>query len=381
MNYNKLSLKAHKKYNGKLSINSKMPLKDRHDLSIAYTPGVAAVCLEIAKDRKKARFLCSSKKTVAVVTDGSAVLGLGNIGPDAALPVMEGKAALFKEFGGIDGYPIALETQDTEEIIKTVKAIAPSFGGINLEDISAPRCFEIERRLSSELGIPVFHDDQHGTAIVILAGLINGLKVVKKSKERIKIVMLGAGAAGTAVAKLLYGYGFKNIIIADSKGIISRLRDDLNDSKKELADFTNKENISGAIGDAMQGADIFIGVSRGNVITKEDIKNMNKDAIVFAMANPVPEIMPDEAKSAGAKIVATGRSDFPNQLNNVLVFPGIFQGAFLANAKKITEKMKINAAVGLARALDEPSEKKIILSPFDKKAVEAVAGAVVGGQF
>lgn len=376
MDYNKLSLEAHKKYNGKLSIISKMPLENKYDLSIAYTPGVAAVCLEIAENKEKARDLTSSKKTVAVITDGSAVLGLGNIGPDAAIPVMEGKAALFKKFGGVDAYPIALATQDTEEIIKTIKLIAPSFGGINLEDISAPRCFEIEKRLKDELDIPVFHDDQHGTAIVVLAGLINALKIVKKEKNDIKIAMLGAGAAGSAIAQLLYKYGFKNIIMADSKGIISKSRNDLNESKKGLTNFTNKSNLQGTISDAMRGSDVFIGVSKGNVIGEENIKSMNKDAIVFAMANPTPEIMPDEAKKAGARIVATGRSDFPNQLNNVLVFPGIFKGAFLVNAKKITQEMGIKAAIGLAETVDDLSENKIIPMPFDKKATDAVAKAV-----
>lgn len=376
MNYNKLSLRAHKKYNGKLSIESKMPFEDTDDLSIAYTPGVAAVCLEIKNHKEKARELTSSKKTVAVVSDGSAVLGLGNIGYDAAIPVMEGKAALFKKFGGVDAYPIVLATQDAEEIIKTVKLIAPSFGGINLEDISAPRCFEIEKRLQDELDIPVFHDDQHGTAIVVLAGLINALKIVKKKKEKIKIAMLGAGAAGTAIAKLLCRYGVKNIIMSDSKGIILRSRTDLNESKKELASFTNNDNISGSISDAIGGADVFIGVSAGNVITGEHIKSMNKNAIVFAMANPMPEIMPDIAKKAGARIVATGRSDFPNQLNNVLVFPGIFKGAIAGNIKKITQEMKINAATRLANSVKKPSVAKIIPSPFDKKAVDAVARAV-----
>lgn len=376
MDYNKLSLKAHKKYNGKLSIESKMPFEDTDDLSIAYTPGVAAVCLEIKNHKEKARELTSSKKTVAVVSDGSAVLGLGNIGYNAAIPVMEGKAALFKKFGGVDAYPIVLATQDAEEIIKTVKLIAPSFGGINLEDISAPRCFEIEKRLQDELDIPVFHDDQHGTAIVVLAGLINALKIVKKKKEKIKIAMLGAGAAGTAIAKLLCRYGVKNIIMSDSKGIISRSRTDLNESKKELASFTNNDNISGSISDAIGGADVFIGVSAGNVITGEHIKSMNKNAIVFAMANPMPEIMPDIAKKAGARIIATGRSDFPNQLNNVLVFPGIFKGAIAGNIKKITQEMKINAATRLANAVKKPSAEKIIPNPFDKKAADAVARAV-----
>ncbi|MFH0854083.1 MAG: NADP-dependent malic enzyme [bacterium] len=376
MDYNKLSLEAHKKYNGKLSINSKMPLKNKDDLSIAYTPGVAAVCLEIKKDTKKARELTSSKKTVAVVTDGSAVLGLGNIGHDAAIPVMEGKAALFKKFGGVDAYPIVLATQNADDIIKAVKIIAPSFGGINLEDISAPRCFEIEKKLQEELDIPVFHDDQHGTAIVVLAGLINALKVVHKKKEQIKIAILGAGAAGTAIAKLICRYGVKNIIMSDSKGIISKYRNDLNESKKELSSFTNKDNISGGISDAIRGADVFIGVSAANVIKSEHIKSMNKDAIVFAMANPAPEIMPDEAKKAGARIVATGRSDFPNQLNNVLVFPGIFKGAIAGNIKKITEEMKIKAAIGLANTVKRVSGEKIIPSPFDKKVAIAVAKAV-----
>lgn len=376
MDYYKLSVIAHKKYKGKLSVCSKMPIKDKTDLSIAYTPGVAAVCLEIAKDKKLAKELTSAKNTVAVITDGSAVLGLGNIGADAALPVMEGKAALFKEFAGVDAFPIALATQDTEEIIRIVKAIAPSFGGINLEDISAPRCFEIEERLKAELDIPVFHDDQHGTAVVVLAGLINALKVTGKRKEKVKVVIAGAGAAGSAVLKLLHRYGIKNIIAADSKGIISISRTDLNDSKKELLSLTNKENIFGKIDKALVGADVFIGVSSGNSITEKDIRLMNKDAIVFAMANPTPEIMPDIAKKAGARIVATGRSDFSNQLNNVLVFPGIFKGALKRGVRKITEDMQIMASKNLARAVKNPTEDKIIPNVFDENIADIVAGAI-----
>jgi malate dehydrogenase (oxaloacetate-decarboxylating) len=374
--YNKLIILKHKENKGKIEIISRMPVKTKDDLSIAYTPGVAAVCLEVAKDESKAKDYISSKNTVAVITDGSAVLGLGNIGPVAALPVMEGKAVLFKEFGGVEAYPIALDTQDTEEIIKTIKMIAPTFGGINLEDISAPRCFEIEKRLKAELNIPVFHDDQHGTAIVVLAGLINSLKITNKVKEDIKVVINGSGAAGVAIGKLLYLYGVKNIIICDSKGIICRHRQDLNESKLELLTFTNKDDLCGDVHSAIKGSDVFIGVSKGNLLTKEDMAHMINNPIIFAMANPIPEIMPDEAKASGARIIATGRSDFPNQINNVLVFPGLFKGVFEAGATDITDEMKLAAANALANIVKEPTEDKIIPAPFDKGIARVVADAV-----
>ena len=374
--YNKLSILKHKENKGKLELKAKIPVKTKEDLSIAYTPGVAAVCELIAKDESLAKDYISSKNTVAVVTDGSAVLGLGNIGPTAALPVMEGKAVLFKEFGGVEAYPIALDTQDTEEIIKTVKLLAPTFGGINLEDISAPRCFEIEKRLKEELNIPVFHDDQHGTAIVVLAGLINALKITDKKKENLKVVINGSGAAGVAIAKLLYLYGVENIIICDSKGIICRHRQDLNESKLELLTFTNKEDLCGDVHSALKGSDVFIGVSKGNLLTKEDMSHMINNPIIFAMANPTPEIMPDQAKESGARIIATGRSDFPNQINNVLVFPGLFKGVFEAGATDITDDMKLAAAHALANMVENPTEDKIIPAPFDKGVADAVSKAV-----
>jgi len=375
-NYEKLSLEAHKKYRGKIEVKSKLPITNREELSVAYTPGVAAVCLEIKKNPEEARNLTSCKNTIAVITDGTAVLGLGDIGPLAALPVMEGKAALFKEFANVDAFPIALGTKDVEEIIATIKNIAPTFGGINLEDISAPRCFEIERRLKEILDIPVFHDDQHGTAIVVLAGLINALQVVGKKKEDIKVVINGAGAAGTAVAKLMHEYGVKNIIVCDTKGIICAAREDLNEYKKELATFSAHENLTGTVYDALVGADVFIGVSKGGLLTAEHVKTMAKDAIIFAMANPSPEIMPDEAMRGGARIIATGRSDFPNQVNNALVFPGIFRGALDAEIPQITEAMKLAAAEALASLVQDPSPEKIIPGPFDMGVAEAVASAV-----
>jgi malate dehydrogenase (oxaloacetate-decarboxylating) len=374
--YEKLSLDAHRKNRGKLEVKSKLPITNREELSIAYTPGVAAVCLEIEKNPEEARNLTSCKNIVAVITDGTAVLGLGDIGPEASLPVMEGKAALFKEFANVDAFPVALGTKDVEEIIATIKNIAPTFGGINLEDISAPRCFEIERRLKEILDIPVFHDDQHGTAIVVLAGLINALRVVGKKKENIKVVVNGAGAAGTAVAKLMHEYGVKNIIVCDTKGIISTAREDLNEYKKELATFSADQNLSGAIYDALVGADVFVGVSKGGLLTTEHVRTMAKDAIIFAMANPIPEIMPDEAKSGGARIVATGRSDFPNQINNVLVFPGIFRGALDSHVGQITEEMKLAAAGALASLVEDPTPEKIIPGPFDAGVAEVVAEAV-----
>lgn len=374
--YQKLSIEAHRKTRGKIELVSKLPVKNRHDLSIAYTPGIAGPSLLIAKNKKLARELTLKSNSVAVISDGSSVLGLGNIGPEAALPVMEGKAVLFKKFAGIDAYPIVLATQDTEEIIKTIKNISPGFAGINLEDISAPRCFEIEERLKKELDIPVMHDDQHGTAIVVLAGLINALKVVKKKKELVRVVINGAGAAGIAITKLLHLYGFKNIILCDSQGIVSKKRNDLNGIKKGVLKITNKRNVSGLLSDALTGADVFIGVSKGGLLKAQDIKTMASRAIVFAMANPVPEIMPSEAKLGGATVVASGRSDFPNQVNNVLVFPGIFRGAIDAGAKQITDKMKIAAALALASVVKISTAEKIIPDPFDKRVVPAVANAV-----
>ena len=374
--YQKLSIAAHKKSRGKLSVESKMPVNNRHDLSIAYTPGVAGPALEITKNKKLAYDLTSTKNGVAIVSDGSAVLGLGNIGPEAALPIMEGKAALFKRFAGLDGFPIVLSTQDPEEIIAAVKAIAPTFGGINLEDISAPRCFEIEKRLKKELSIPVMHDDQHGTAVVVLAGLINALKVVGKKKESVQAVINGAGAAGIAIAKLLHRYGMKNIILCDSKGVVSKKRKDLNSTKKEVLKITNKKNVSGMLADVLVGADVFIGVSKANLLKASDIKTMAKRAIVVAMANPVPEIMPDEARLGGAAVVASGRSDFPNQINNVLAYPGIFKGALESRLTQITDKMKIAAAEALANVVKKPTANRIIPDPFDKKIVRAVAKAI-----
>ena len=379
LDYNDLSIKKHKEKQGKIEIKSKFKLNNKDDLSIAYTPGVAAPCLEIYKNPKQAFELTSSKNTVAVISDGSAVLGLGNIGPIASLPVMEGKSILFKEFGGVDSFPIVLATQNSDEIIATIKNIAPTFGGINLEDISAPRCFEIEKILTEELDIPVFHDDQHGTAIVVLAGLINALKVTKKEKENIKVIINGAGAAGIAITKLLLAYGIKDIIVCDSKGIIFKGRENLNDAKNEILEFTNKNNLEGDIHKAIKNSDVFIGVSVANILCDTDIKKMNEDSIVFAMANPNPEIMPDIAKKAGARIVGTGRSDFENQLNNVLVFPGIFKGAFEVRAKKITTEMKIAAAIGLANSVENPCENKIIPSPFEKHVANTIAKAIIEG--
>ena len=374
--YQKLSIEAHRKARGKIEINGKLPIKNHEDLSIAYTPGVAGPALAIAKNKKLAYDLSATKNGVAIVSDGSAVLGLGNIGPEAALPIMEGKAVLFKRFANIDAFPIVLATQNTDEIVATVKAIAPTFGGINLEDISAPRCFEIETRLKKELSIPVMHDDQHGTAIVVLAGLINALKVIGKKKESVKVVINGAGAAGVAIAKLIYLYGVRNIVICDSEGIISKKRKSLTGVKKGILQFTNKQNISGKLTDALKDSDIFIGVSKGNLLKSNDIKTMANKAIVFAMANPVPEIMPSEAKRGGAFVVASGRSDFPNQINNVLVFPGIFKGAIESRTSEITDKMKIRAAEALARVVKKPTANKIIPDIFDKKVVPAIANAV-----
>ena len=361
-----------KKLGGKIEVKSKVKLTKK-TLPILYTPGVAEVSKAIAKNKKLSKIYTIRKNTIAVISDGSAVLGLGNIGPEAALPVMEGKCLLLKELAGVDAVPIVLATQDTEEIIKTVKYLSPTFGGINLEDISAPRCFEIEERLKAELDIPVFHDDQHGTAIIILAGLINAAKVARKDIENIKIVISGVGAAGIATAKLLLRYGAKNIIMVDSQGIIYEGRDGLNPVKKEIAKITNREKRKGGAREALKNADVFIGVSAPNILTEEDIKQMNKDAIVFAMANPVPEIMPDCAKTGGARIVATGRSDFQNQLNNVLVFPGIFRGALDNNIRKITEEHKIRAAKALAGLIKKPTSGRIVPEALDPRAVRTVA--------
>ncbi len=378
-NTNNLGARAialHKKYQGKLKTASKIPLRNMQDLSLIYTPGVGLVSSLIAKNKKLTRDLTFKGNSVAVVSDGSAVLGLGNIGPEAALAVMEGKAVIFKEFADIDAVPIVLNTQDQEKIIEIVKAISPTFGGINLEDFSAPRCFEIENRLKKELDIPVMHDDQHGTAIVTLAALINAAKVVKKKLTELKVVISGAGPAGVAVAKLLLNAGIKNIIIVDSKGIISAKRPDLLPYKKELVKITNPKKLSGDFVKAIENADVFIGLSRPNVFFASDIKKMAKSAIVFAMANPIPEIMPDVAKAAGAAVVATGRSDFPNQINNSLAFPGVFRGALDNQVRQITDKMKMKAAYALAELIKKPSAQKIIPSIFDKRVVKIVAKSI-----
>ena len=368
----------HKQWNGKIETTPKSPVKTKNDLSIAYTPGVAAPCKIIAENADEAYNYTLKANTVAVVSDGSAVLGLGNIGPMAGLPVMEGKCVLFKEFGGVNAFPIVLGTQDVDEIVAAVKAIAPTFGGINLEDISAPRCFEIEERLKAELDIPVMHDDQHGTAIVVLAGLINALKVVGKKKEDCKIVMSGAGAAGVAIAKLLLSYGFKHITMCGSKGIISPDNPNLNYMQKEMCKVTNLEGKSGTLADAMVGTDIFIGVSAPGIVTAEMVASMNKDSILFAMANPTPEVMPDIAKAAGARVVGTGRSDFPNQVNNVVAFPGIFKGALEGRATAITEEMKLAAAEAIASLVDESqlNEDFVLPEPFDPRVAQVVANAV-----
>lgn len=377
MDVNEIALQKHEEWGGKLETVSKAPVKNPTDLSIAYTPGVAEPCRVIAKDKEAAYKYTWKSNTVAVVSDGSAVLGLGNIGPHAAMPVMEGKAVLFKEFGGVNAVPICLDTQDTEEIIKAVTYLAPTFGGINLEDISAPRCFEIEQRLKETLDIPVFHDDQHGTAIVVLAGIINSLKVIGKKKEDCYIVVNGAGSAGIAISKLLLRYGFKNIVICDSKGIVAK--DNANNwIKKEMCEVTNLEDKHGSLADAMVGADIFIGVSAPGVVTEDMVKSMNKDAIIFALSNPIPEIMPDLAKKAGARIVGTGRSDFPNQVNNVVAFPGIFKGALEGRAPQITEEMKLAAAEAIASLVpeNELSEDNVMPAAFNPKVAELVAEAV-----
>lgn len=372
------ALQLHEEWKGKLETVSKCAIKTREDLALAYTPGVAEPCKIIAEDKEQAYKYTVKSNTIAVVSDGSAVLGLGNIGPYAAMPVMEGKAVLFKEFGDVNAVPICLDTQDTEEIIKTVINIAPAFGGINLEDISAPRCFEIEERLKAALDIPVFHDDQHGTAIVVLAGIINALKITKKRKEECRIAVNGAGSAGIAITKLLLRDGFKDIIMCDRSGIISSDREGLGDVKKQIAEITNLSHKNGTLADAVEDADIFIGVSAPGSLTKEMVASMNKDAIIFAMANPVPEIMPDEAKAAGARVVGTGRSDFPNQINNVVAFPGIFRGALEGRAPQITEEMKLAAAYAIAGLVPdtELNEDNILPEAFDTRVADAVSEAV-----
>ena len=378
MTTNEKALMLHEKWNGKLETISKTPVKSREDLSLAYTPGVAEPCKVIAQDKEAAYKYTMKANTVAVVSDGSAVLGLGNIGPYAAMPVMEGKAVLFKEFGGVNAVPICLDTQDTEEIIKAVTYLAPGFGGINLEDISAPRCFEIEERLKEILDIPVFHDDQHGTAIVVLAGIINALKVVGKKKEDCKVVVNGAGSAGVAITKLLLTYGFPNIVMCDKVGIVSKDTEGLNWMQQKMTQVTNPNNETGSLADALKGADIFVGVSAPNIVTPEMVSSMNPDAILFAMANPGPDIMPDIAKAAGARVVGTGRSDFPNQVNNVVAFPGIFKGALEGRATQITEEMKLAAANAIASLVpeDELNEDNIMPEAFNPKVAELVAEAV-----
>ena len=373
------ALQLHEEWNGKFETTPKMKIQTREDLALAYTPGVAEPCKVIAKDKEAAYKYTIKSNTIAVVSDGSAVLGLGNIGAHAAMPVMEGKAVLFKEFGNVNAVPVCLDTQDTEEIIKTVVNIAPAFGGINLEDISAPRCFEIETRLKELLDIPVFHDDQHGTAIVVLAGIINGLKVTGKTKEDCQVVVNGAGSAGVAITKLLLTYGFKHVTMCDKSGILSKASEGLNWMQQSMMEVTNLENKTGSLADALRGADIFVGVSAPNIVTADMVKTMNKDAIIFAMANPVPEIMPDVAKAAGAKVVGTGRSDFPNQVNNVIAFPGIFKGALEGRARQITEDMKLAAALAIANLVpdDEVSDVNILPEAFDPRVADVVSKAVI----
>lgn len=372
------ALELHEKLQGKLETVSKTPVRTREDLALVYTPGVAEPCKVIAKDPAAAYTYTMKANTVAVVSDGSAVLGLGNIGPKAAMPVMEGKAVLFKEFGGVNAVPICLDTQDTEEIIKAVTWLAPAFGGINLEDISAPRCFEIEERLKETLDIPVFHDDQHGTAIVVLAGIINALKVVDKKKENCRVVVNGAGSAGVAITRLLLTYGFSNIIMCDKSGILCDGAEGLNWMQEKMVKRTNLAHETGSLADALKGADIFVGVSAPGIVTEEMVASMNSDAILFAMANPVPEIMPDLAKKAGARVVGTGRSDFPNQVNNVVAFPGIFRGALEGHAKQITDKMKLAAANAIAALVsdEELNENNIMPEAFDPRVADVVADAV-----
>lgn len=378
MDYNQLSLQMHEEHSGKLEVVSKVPIKNRDDLSTAYTPGVAEPCRKIhANPADVYKYTCKAN-TVAVVSDGTAVLGLGDIGPEAAIPVMEGKAILFKEFGGVDAFPICLDTKDVDEIVETVKRIAPVFGGINLEDISAPRCFEIERRLKEELDIPVFHDDQHGTAIVVSAGLINALKLVGKPFEEANVVINGAGSAGISICRLLLALGIGNVVLVDRNGALCPGEEWMNPAQKEMAEITNKDKQTGALAEIMKGKDVFIGVSAPNIVSAEMVASMAKDPIVFAMANPVPEIMPEEAKKGGVRVMATGRSDYPNQINNVLVFPGIFRGALDAKATAITEEMKIAAAKAIASIVtdEELDEEYIIPGAFDDRVAKVVAKAV-----
>ena len=378
MNFNEAALKLHEEHHGKIEVVSKVPVKTRDDLSTAYTPGVAEPCRKIHDNKKDVYKYTAKGNLVAVVSDGTAVLGLGNIGPEAAMPVMEGKAVLFKEFGGVDAFPICLDTTDTEEIIKAVKYIAPCFGGINLEDIASPKCFEVEARLEKELDIPVFHDDQHGTAIVVLAGIINSLRLTGKKKEDCKVVVNGAGSAGVAITKLLLTYGFTHVTMCDRLGIIGKDYPNLNWMQQKMTEVTNLENAKGTLADALKGADIFVGVSAPNIVTAEMVSSMNKDSILFAMANPVPEIMPDVAKAAGARVVGTGRSDFPNQINNVVAFPGIFKGALEGRAAQITEEMKLAAAEALAGLVsdEELNDDFIMPEAFDPRVAAVVSEAV-----
>ena len=378
MTQSEKALQLHEQWNGKINTTSKCHITSREDLAMAYTPGVAEPCKVIAENKDEAYRYTIKSNTVAIVSDGSAVLGLGNIGAEAALPVMEGKAVLFKEFGGVNAFPICLDTQDTEEIIRTVTHIAPAFGGINLEDISAPRCFEIETRLKEILDIPVFHDDQHGTAIVVLSGIINALKVVGKTKEQCRVVINGAGSAGIAISKLLLNYGFKHLILCDKSGILNKQSENLNWMQKEMMNITNLEGREGTLADAFVGADIFVGVSAPEIVSEEMVASMNPDGILFAMANPVPEIMPDLAKKAGARVVGTGRSDFPNQVNNVIAFPGIFKGALEGRASQITEEMILAAALAIASLVPESelNENNIMPEAFDSRVADAVSAAV-----
>lgn len=378
MNIYEESLKIHEAKRGKIEVTSKVEVKNKHDLSVVYSPGVAEPCRKIEENKDDVYKYTSKGNMVAIVTDGSAVLGLGNIGPEAGLPVMEGKAILFKEFGGVSAFPICIDSHDVDTIINTVKLIAPSFGGVNLEDISAPRCFEIEERLRKELDIPVFHDDQHGTAIVVLAGVLNSLKLVKKNIGDIKVVVNGIGAAGTAICKLLLNAGVKNLVPCDKVGIINEDMQEIDYAKRDLAKLTNPNKITGTLADALKGADLFVGVSAPNILTKEMVETMNKDAIIFALANPTPEIMPDEARAGGAKIIGTGRSDLPNQINNVSVFPGLFKGALSVRASDINEEMKIAAAMAIANYINEKdlNYENIIPPSLDKNLVDVVAKAV-----
>ena len=378
MNYAEESLKKYYEWKGKIKVITDIPVKTSEDLSLAYTPGVAQPCLEIQKDVNKSYELTRRWNLCAVVTDGTAVLGLGDIGPEAGMPVMEGKCVLFKAFGDVDAFPLCIKSKDVDEIVNTIYLLSGSFGGVNLEDIAAPRCFEIERKLKEKCDIPIFHDDQHGTAIVVLSGLINALKVVGKDKEKVKVVVNGPGSAGIAVSKLLLSYGFKNLTLCNREGIMTENSKDLNWAQKEMLEVTNLDHKTGTLKDALVGADIFLGFSGPNMVTEEMVRSMNKDAIIFACANPTPEIFPDEAKKGGAKVISTGRSDFPNQINNVLVFPGLFRGAFDVRAKDINEEMKMAAAVAIANLIsdDEVNENNIIPKAFDPRVKEVVAKAV-----